>query len=89
MGCAALLVGQHVPLCHIEGQRLDIGGANGNNILTDAAGEARNRWRLLEERTRDQSYRLDRDARPAPLTGDPDVDTILGRYRRPTAMGAA
>ena len=55
----------------------------------DAAGEARSRWRLLEERTRDQSYRLDRDARPAPLTGDPDVDAILGRYRRPPAMGAA
>lgn len=55
----------------------------------DAAGEARSRWRIVEERTRDQSYRLDRDARPAPLTGDPDVDAILGRYRRPPAMGAA
>ncbi len=55
----------------------------------DSAGDARNRWRLLEERTRDQSYRLDRDARPAPMTGDPDVDAILARYRRPPAMGAS
>ena len=55
----------------------------------DAAGEARSRWRVIEERTRDQSYRLDRETRPAPLTGDPDVDAILGRYRRPAAMGAA
>jgi hypothetical protein len=56
---------------------------------TDAAGDVRSRWRLLEERTRDQSYRLDRDARPAALTGDPDVDAILGRYRRPMGLGAA
>ena len=55
----------------------------------DAVGDARNRWRVIEERTRDQSYKLDRDARPAPLTGDPDVDAILLRYRRPTPMGAA
>ena len=55
----------------------------------DAAGEARSRWRVIEERTRDQSYRLDRETRPAPLSGDPDVDAILGRYRRPPAMGAA
>lgn len=55
----------------------------------DAAGDARSRWRLIEERTRDQSYRLDRETRPAPLTGDPDVDAILERHRRPAAMGAA
>ena len=55
----------------------------------DAAGDARSRWRIIEERTRDQSYKLDRETRPAPLTGDPDVDAILGRYRRPPALGAA
>ena len=30
----------------------------------DGAADARNRWRILEERTRDQSYKLDREARP-------------------------
>ena len=56
---------------------------------TDAAGEARNRWRILEERTRDQSYKLDRVSRSGVLTGDPEVDEILLRYRRPAPMGAA
>ena len=56
---------------------------------TDAAGEARNRWRILEERTRDQSYKLDRVSRSGVLTGDPEVDEILVRYRRPAPMGAA
>ena len=55
----------------------------------DAAGEARNRWRILEERTRDQSYKLDRVSRSGVLTGDPEVDEILLRYRRPAPMGAA
>lgn len=55
----------------------------------DAAGDARNRWRLVEERTRDQSYRLDSDRRPGDLTGDPEIDALLGRYRRPPAMGGA
>lgn len=55
----------------------------------DGSADARNRWRILEERTRDQSYKLDREARPVPLTGDPDVDALLARYRRPPAMGVA
>ena len=55
---------------------------------TDATEDARNRWRVIEERTRDQSYKLDRAA-PGPFTGDPDTDRILLRYRRPLAMGAA
>jgi len=55
----------------------------------DAAGEARNRWRILEERTRDQSYKLDRVRQSGALTGDPEVDEILVRYRRPAPMGAA
>ena len=53
---------------------------------TDVTEDARNRWRIIEERTRDQSYKLDRAA-PGPLTGDPDIDRILLRYRRPMAMG--
>jgi hypothetical protein len=56
---------------------------------TDATADARNRWRLVEERTRDQSYKLS----PAPnrllISGDPEVDEILARYRRPAGLGAA
>lgn len=55
---------------------------------TDATEDARGRWRIVEERTRDQSYKLDRIA-PGPLTGEPDIDRILLRYRRLFAMGAA
>ena len=56
---------------------------------TDAAGEARNRWRILEERTRDQSYKLDRVAQTGAFTGDPEIDGILARFRRPPGLGAA
>lgn len=55
----------------------------------DSSGEARSRWRLIEERTRDQSYRLDPDSRTASFTGDPEIDSILVRYRRPPGLGAA
>lgn len=55
---------------------------------TDATEDARIRWRIVEERTRDQSYKLDR-ATPGPFSGDPEIDRILLRYRRPMAMGAA
>lgn len=54
-----------------------------------AASDARNRWRILEERTRDQSYRLAEVRAGNPLTGDPEVDAILARYRRPIGLGAA
>jgi hypothetical protein len=54
-----------------------------------ASSDARNRWRLLEERTRDQSYRLAELRVGNPLTGDPEVDAILARYRRPVGLGAA
>lgn len=47
-----------------------------------------NDWRLVEERTRDQSYRM-QPREDGPLTGDPEVDSILLRYRRPMALGAA
>ena len=58
--------------------------------LADPESEdARNRWRILQERTRDQSVKLDRVTAPAPFTGDPEVDAILMRYRRPAGLGAA
>ncbi len=55
----------------------------------DDAAEARDRWRIIEERTRDQSYKLDRAGDPGPLTGDPETDRILLRFRRPAGLGAA
>lgn len=54
-----------------------------------ASTDARNRWRIIEERTRDQSYRLDGVKDAGPFTGDPELDAILARYRRPLGMGAA
>ena len=55
----------------------------------DAAGDARNRWRIVEERTRDQSYKLAPMGHSGAFTGDPEIDHILGRYRRPCGLGAA
>ncbi len=54
----------------------------------DAVEDARNRWRLLAEKTRDQSYRL-APGREGELTGDVAIDDILVRYRRPSGLGAA
>lgn len=58
--------------------------------LADADGSAASTWRVIEERTRDQSYRL---AAPVGLgvvfVGDPEIDQILARYRRPPGLGAA
>ena len=55
----------------------------------EGAEDARNRWRVIEERTRDQSYKLDRVQQSGAFTGDPEIDGILARYRRPPEMGAA
>ena len=55
---------------------------------TDDA-ETRNRWRIIEERTRDQSYKLDRVQQSGAFTGDPEIDGILGRFQRPFGLGAA
>lgn len=61
---------------------------------TQGTDEARNSWRLLEERTRDQSYKLsDKSgagfgADGAPLTGDPAIDEILLRFMKPHGLGA-
>ncbi len=47
------------------------------------------RPRLIEERTRDQSYRISNAVPSVQLTGDPEVDEILVRYRTPLGLGAA
>jgi len=54
----------------------------------DEAWDARNRWRIVEERTRDQSYRLGPSDTFGVLTGDPEVDRLLLRFRRPAGLGA-
>jgi len=57
--------------------------------LADEAGfDARNRWRVVEERTRDQSYKLAAPGVSAGCFGDPELDAILLRYRRPAPIGA-
>jgi hypothetical protein len=51
--------------------------------------DARQRYRIVQERTREQSYTLDRLAHPGALTGDPDIDDILVQFMRPADLGAA
>lgn len=59
-------------------------------LADDAAFEARTRWRIIEERTRDQSYRLDTNRSAGfVLTGDPEVDALLAPYVRSSPIGAA
>jgi hypothetical protein len=55
----------------------------------EAWSDARLRWRVLEERTRDQSYKLGAPPFTTFLTGDPEIDLVLVRYRRPAGLGAA
>ena len=58
-------------------------------FLIEDAPTADGPWRIIEERTRDQSYKLDRQGSGGGPTGDPELDTILLRYRRPAPMAAA
>jgi hypothetical protein len=51
--------------------------------------DIRRRPRIVEERTRDQAYRLSPAPLTTQLTGEPEVDDILLRYRRPLGLGAA
>jgi hypothetical protein len=56
----------------------------------EASQEARMRWRIVEERTREQSYRLEPiGTRATALTGEPEIDALLRPYIRPKRMGAA
>lgn len=56
----------------------------------EASQEARMRWRIIEERTREQSYRLEPiGTRTSTITGDPEVDILLRPYVRPKRLGAA
>ncbi len=55
---------------------------------TDAAMDQRNRWRVIAERTRDQSVSYERAGRYEPEFGDWEIDSILRRYRRPLGLGS-
>ncbi|MCP3163182.1 hypothetical protein [Myxococcus qinghaiensis] len=59
-------------------------------LADEASLEERTRWRVVEERTREQSYRLD-SVRPAArlLTGEPEVDALLAPYVKSSLPGAA
>jgi hypothetical protein len=57
----------------------------------DALQETRDRLRVIEMRTRDQAVRFGTDTVSRVQqhsAGDPDVDAILIRYRRPIQLGA-
>jgi hypothetical protein len=56
---------------------------------SDLVGDARSAWRIIEQRTRDQSFSLSKPVQRADFTGDPEVDMILSRYARPLTLGAA
>jgi hypothetical protein len=51
--------------------------------------DARQRYRILQEKTREQSYTLDKLAHHGVLTGDPDIDDMLALFMRPADLGAA
>jgi len=55
----------------------------------DRREDARRRWRLTGERTRDQSYTLDALKLQGAFTGDPEIDNILAAFARPPDLGAA
>ncbi len=58
-------------------------------LADDASLDARQRWRIIEERTRDQSYKLAAvAANQHQHTGDPEIDAILAQYKRPAPLGA-
>lgn len=62
-------------------------------LTSSTRGEALQRSRLLEERTRDQSYKLDKDPRLAAngagFSGDVEIDQLLLAYGAPFGIGGA
>jgi hypothetical protein len=54
----------------------------------DCRVEARDRWRVLEEKVRDQSIKYDKERRVGSWTGDPEIDFLLTSFIRPPAIGA-
>jgi hypothetical protein len=60
-------------------------------LMADVASreERQQRWRIVSERTRDQSYDLDPLRFQGGLTGDPALDAVLVAYQRPPHLGSA
>jgi hypothetical protein len=60
-------------------------------LLGDAsAQDAAHWWRVIEERTREQSIKFaPAEQSAAALVGDPEVDQLLRPYLRPLRCGAA
>ena len=60
---------------------------------TDKREDAKDAWRVIERRTRDQQIKYGFDSARASIvggmTGDPEIDSILVRFLRPVHMGAA
>jgi len=59
--------------------------------MSDECGDdARDGWRIVEERTRDQTVKM-ADPRKfgSQVIGDPDIDVLLVMFTRPPALGAA
>lgn len=62
-------------------------------LMTDTGsrGDLRERYRIIEEKTADQSYKLSplsSSHQGGNVTGDPEIDAILLKYSRPIAMAA-
>lgn len=54
----------------------------------DKRENARNRWRVTSEKTRDQSYIMS-PSLDTPFTGDREIDDILLTFKRPLLLGCA
>ena len=55
----------------------------------EEATDAKTRLRLAAENTDGHSYSLVKEARPAPFTGDADIDAILLAFAGPLSVGGA
>lgn len=55
----------------------------------DARLDAQSRYRVINERTRDQAYTLQPLKLGGSFTGDPAIDVVLEAYCRPIDLGAA
>ncbi len=55
----------------------------------DAREDHQKRHRLISEKTRDQSYKLDRSPIQGTITGDSEIDNILMSFKRPAQMATA
>ena len=56
---------------------------------TDQRENAQRRFRLVQEKNRDQSYPLDRLHLTDAHTGDPEIVSLLIQFKRPVDLGAA